>query len=850
MEIPYFTFILFIASILIYVFTYFLIKGEIFNLYSNNKYPFKQYSTFWEEMTSEQRLIFTRTYYQFYLNLTNRIDQIYNDSKNDLINIEKLYAISDIKLEVLKYTNLPYILVSLIPKNKNIKKKLLICSHFDGHNLTSGGTAYDDAIQVVSMLGTIDALTSENIELNTQVDFLFDGGEEYGLLGAHQYADYLSNITNNKNKNYYDYLNLESMGGSPPYVFVIKNLDGNYRVQKALSKTRGSILLSLDLIISSGIIGSTTDHEVFNEQGWKGGVSVFLGKASVYHSIYDKINKKEDLKITGNQLLDFVRKYNTDGYNGNAVGYGIAPICVVFPVLVMYILIPIIFIASIIVIILKERKKIKEFFKDLLKEFISFIIVLLFFALQGIFVFLANPYSPCNNQVFLILITISGLFLFLLFQKVFKIKKWSRFKLVLNSILMMLLINSDFSLPLATLTILTIIFYAFDYKIVKFILAFFQYLIMSLLFAFVNILFMQFSRLMPLFLGNVAIFLMFFIFTYHLSISPLELSGEFIDDKDKDKDKDKIGGLLYIGLDDNDSMNNMLDVVNKNNATELGNINESDNNDSNHLREKRKIINFKKIIPYLDIIIYIISILIILIIILFKPYPYTKEFTLPGTFFNVFKENETNSKMIFYPYNNNYKYPKKYIKKYYKNYKEENIENLLKIGYSGKSFVVESDDGTIGIFNDKCKNIPIPDRSAFDLKFINETSDGLFNYEFSFNIKNNSCIDIAYIFIHCKDCVKKIEGMEINFGKNGDNDYFDYSLRVGKEIIENDDFPDFKTKANFTLNTNKFKYMIILNTMEITSDFYKYLKSFGEGTVELKTTLPSDTLFLYEGSYS
>ena len=56
--------------------------------------------------------------------------------------------------------------------------------------------------------------------------------------------------------------------------------------------------------------------------GWKGGVSVFLGKASVYHSIYDKINKKEDLKITGNQLIDFVRKYNADGYNGNAVGYG------------------------------------------------------------------------------------------------------------------------------------------------------------------------------------------------------------------------------------------------------------------------------------------------------------------------------------------------------------------------------------------------------------------------------------------------------------------------------------------------------------------------------------------------
>ena len=80
-------------------------------------------------------------------------------------------------------------------------KKLLICSHFDGHNLTEGGTAYDNAINVVSMLGTIDALITKNKELNTIVDFLFDGFEEFGLIGAYQFVDYLkkkskSNSTN------------------------------------------------------------------------------------------------------------------------------------------------------------------------------------------------------------------------------------------------------------------------------------------------------------------------------------------------------------------------------------------------------------------------------------------------------------------------------------------------------------------------------------------------------------------------------------------------------------------------------------------------------------------------------
>ena len=324
--VPYLTYILFAIGALIYIFTYFLIKGDIFNLYSDNNYPYEQYSELWEEMTSEQRLIFSQTYYQFYINLTKKIDEIYNNSKNNLIDIEKLYFIGDIKFSYLKYINLPYILVSLKPKNKSVKKKLLICSHFDGHNLTSGGTAYDDAIHVVSMLGTIDALTRKNIELNTQIDFLFDGGEEYGLLGAYQFADYLDNITNAKNKSNYDYLNLESMGASPPYAFVIKNLDGNYRIQKALSKTRGSILLSADLVYNSGLIGSTTDHEVFNKEGWKGGVNVFLGKGSAYHTKYDKIYKKEHLKIAGNQLLDFVQNYDIDGYDGNSIGYGIAPI--------------------------------------------------------------------------------------------------------------------------------------------------------------------------------------------------------------------------------------------------------------------------------------------------------------------------------------------------------------------------------------------------------------------------------------------------------------------------------------------------------------------------------------------
>ena len=177
------------------------------------------------------------------------------------------------------------------------------------------------------------------------------------------------------------------MGGSPPYAFVIKNAFGNYRIQKTLSKTRGTILLAMNLIYE-GVNAPNTDHVPFNSQNWTGGVNVFVGHASVYHTKYDKIVKETHLNIAGCQLLDFVLKYEAedDSYNGDSVGYGIAPMCVVLPNLVFYIVNPIIFISAVALIVIKERKIWKEFLFDLLIEFICFIIILVIFLIIGLLV--------------------------------------------------------------------------------------------------------------------------------------------------------------------------------------------------------------------------------------------------------------------------------------------------------------------------------------------------------------------------------------------------------------------------------------------------------------------------------
>ena len=403
-SIPYHTYIIFLIGILVYTFTFFLIKGDIFKLYSGNDFPIAEYSIFWKNMTKEQRLFLTETYNSFYIYLRDTIDQIQSTNINKNIKIESKFLNSTYLSPNQQYENVPFVLVSIIPKNKNFTKKLLICAHFDGHNLTSGGTAYDDAIHVVSMLGTIHAITKNgDFNLDTQVDFLFDGAEEYGLVGAFQYIEYLKN--NNITENY-DYLNLESMGGSPPYLFVIKNDKGNFRIQKTLSKTTGSILLAMNFIYESGIVTSSTDHVVFNEQNWTGGVNVFLGKGSVYHTKYDKINEDksyEHLKIAGNQLLNFVLNYKAEnnGENGNSVGYGIAPICIVLPSLFFYITNPIIFVIAVIFIIIKERNSIKEFFWDLLKEFIIFIIIMGIFIIVGLLVCGINSNAASSSQIFL-----------------------------------------------------------------------------------------------------------------------------------------------------------------------------------------------------------------------------------------------------------------------------------------------------------------------------------------------------------------------------------------------------------------------------------------------------------------
>ena len=833
--IPYHSFIIFTMGLLIYTFTLLLIGGKIFNLYSSNEFPNEEYFQFWKNMTSDQRLFLTETYYKFYLTLKQKLINFQENNKNKNIKID-IKFLSSTHLDFYKqFENVPFVLVSLIPKDKNqFKKKLLIASHFDGHNLTDGGTAYDDAIHTVTMLGVIDTITKkENLQLSTQIDFLFDGAEEYGLIGAYQYVDYLKN--NNITENY-DYLNLESMGASPPYGFVIKNGEGNFRVQKALSKTRGTILLSMNYLYDTGMIQSTTDHAVFNKQKWTGGVNVFLGKASVYHTKYDKIEKENNhLKIAGCQLLDFVMNYEPedDSYNGNSVGYGIAPICIVLPVLVFYIVIPIIFVISVILIIIKERKNIKEFLYDLLFSFITFIIVLAIYMVLGFLVYLINPDSASGKQTFVYLTAIMGLFLFLIFQRIFKIKRWGRFRLVFDLILMIIFIGSDLSLALLTLTILSTVSYFFENKIVKYISSFFQYLVMSLILAFMMQLFLQFSIRLEGLLSNIFVFILFFIYSFHITASPLDIYDI--------TQEDKIIGLikgLFKKEENNDEVNNNEVVYNIND--ELIDNENIEKPPSISTKEKNKPLKNMPVYLLFFYLLYFISILLVLFL---KPYPFDKSYTVIGDFFNIYTDMQ-NSTMIFSPFNG-YNYAKKYAKKNGLNFIEENITEFLKgTEYNSKVFAVKSQE-SININNPEC-NFNMPDISEImKIEYIN-ISDNKYEFKFNINISNTSCIDLIYLYIHCDNCVEKVNGINKKSEKHKVNVLL---IRSGKKEINDQYISDFITETNMILNINEFNYTLLLNTMKNSKNYLKFLDSFGEASVNCRGTSPSDTIYKYDKNY-
>ena len=837
--------ILFAIGIIIYIFFYLIVCGYLFDLapdYATELGFHNKYLQFWKNMTSNSRFILTRTYYTFYTTLITKLREIRNKNNNNILskyNMTVTEYISDFSLSYVYHTNIPLIIVSVIPKDNPDKNDitLVICSHFDGHNLTDGGTAYDDAIHTVSMVGVLDILASKNIEINSRIDFVFDGGEEIGLIGAYQYVEYL-NDSNRLNEKY-DYLNLEAMGAGFPYVFIIRSKTGGYRVQSALLSTPGTVFLPFNFILDSGFVGSSTDHAVFDKYNWTGGVNVFVGKSSAYHTRYDSIKsgREIDIKLAINQLITFISNYDptvSNGFIDKSFCYGIAPISIILPDIAVYIIEGLIAIAAIVTIILKERHNKKEFFFDLLKGFILFIIFIIFFIVQGLFVYLANPLSPGDNQAFVYLTPIQGLCLLLLLQKFLKVQKFCRFRLVLDIILMASLGWTDFSIFISLLTIFSILFYAFDFIVTKMIFGFFQYFVCALFFAVTNQLILQMSSRMGDLIGSLLIFLIYLLFAYHLVASPFDFYKIEIPQLPVEGES-RTESVSYKELNtmndeyDNDSLNTNLVI-----------------NEYIPRGKKKKCVFLKKIkTKFVFLILEIIFILFLLIFFLIKPAPFSSDFILPVKFMHLYDIDKNTSEFICYPLSGI-----DYLKETFKENSELNIEVMdierYKLGIEGDCLSLHDKSYLPENFTSSC--IIPNDISGLVKSFYNEST-----VEFAIKINQTMCINSIFIYINPMDgneIVKK-DNQEFNQSVNG---HFDLSLRSGKinpfwNYSIDDSLDDFEMYFNFTLKNNvkelEFTYTIYLESMDISDEYLSFQNNFGEGVSQIQANFLSGTIFKY-----
>ena len=793
-------FVYYLLSIIIYFLIKSLCEGTLIQLYSNNKFNDTKYFDLWNKTTSYQRFIFSDSYYTFLNTLKSLLEELKNNKKNPNINITITNYINESYITNTKIVkNLENIIVTLTPINNTYKEKnkLLICSHFDGHNLTKGGTAYDDQIHVISMLGTIDAIINNNETINTQIDFLFDGFEENGLDGARNFIYSIKNKTNIK----YDYLNLESMGSSTPYLFTLKSKNGSKNIQNALSNSKGTIFLPLNFLFNTKITTSTSNHIVFDENGFKGGLNVFLGLGSHYHTKYDNIKNKEHLFIAGHQLLDFVLNFNpydNDNDNNNVYSFGICPFCFIISSTFCILIIIFFFISTYAYIYLYEGKNIKKCLFEILKFVIMFILVLLFFILESFISYLFNTCSFASNQFFLILISFSGLCIFYLMQIIFNITKWDLIRLFFDSLIMLLLITTDVAFPFIFITVCSFLFYIFKKKYLQYIFSLIRTIIISLYYSNLIQIIMQYTTRIKGYLADLLLYLTFFIFSFHCSIPG-----------------------IAIAYNENDSIYNInieeMEPI-------LNNFNEfqSDFENDDLIERKKEQNNFYS---YLYKSIFIIFPIIIIFIIIFKPYPYSINYTLKGEFIEIFEENKTGAQFLFYPYKGI-----DYLKKYSKNNRNIKYENYTynSINKKGNVFLLDASD----------EKVPC----SFEDTKIENISENHMEIHLKFSNINSSCINSIFIFINCSNCVK--EGNGIKYISKKDENHYMMRLYVGKN--KNDSVNDLREiETKIKVNTTNYTMDIIYNSKITSPKFLEFLNSFGESTVNYQySKVINDVLYI------
>ena len=166
---------------------------------------------------------------------------------------------------------------------------------------------------------------------------------------------------------------------------------------------------------------------------------------------------------------------------------------------------------------------------------------------------------------------------------------------------------------------------------------------------------------------------------------------------------------------------------------------------------------------------------------------------------------------------------------------------------TGKSFAVDSNSPLFEY--DVQQYIEKPNLTQIIKSYTYEKiGDNIYNFTIYFDLSNSFYMDRIIFSIYCSNCVLEINGQKYEAYSPDSETKVRIMIKKGKEKIEDWHLANITTKTNIILNTDKFDYILYLNTMKTSEDYLKFLDSFGEATCKFGSALLSDCFFTYKGS--
>ncbi|KAI9088832.1 hypothetical protein DFS34DRAFT_418427 [Phlyctochytrium arcticum] len=180
------------------------------------------------------------------------------------------------------------------------RSALLVSSHYDSTPLSKGVT--DDAVSVAAMIETLRVLAvSKTLEYD--VIFLFNNGEEMGLLGGYAF---LYHPWFNDTKAFINLEGTGAAGDSPPLLFRTNSPELTRAYSESAPHPHASVLVD-DLM---AIVRSDTDFRPFAGLGGVAGIDIsFYTGRYLYHSPRDDIEHIKPISVQsmGDNLLALVQ---------------------------------------------------------------------------------------------------------------------------------------------------------------------------------------------------------------------------------------------------------------------------------------------------------------------------------------------------------------------------------------------------------------------------------------------------------------------------------------------------------------------------------------------------------------